>query len=123
MIHPKTPKSPEVLEAVKNLTTSGTVAQDNGMLYLDLDNDWIFNCLTVLKHFGYITLFSVTLGLVVVAIVYTVVFLKKPTDIICKDAKMAFEEEKKKTALKCDKGNVFVTRTFLVYIYHCRHLL
>ena len=54
MIHPKTPKSPEVLEAVKNLTTSGTVAQDNGMLYLDLDNDWIFNCLTVLKHFGYI---------------------------------------------------------------------
>ena len=54
MIHPKTPKSPEVLDAVKNLPTSGTVATDNGMLYLDLDNDWIFNSLAVLKPFGYI---------------------------------------------------------------------
>ena len=54
MIHPKTPKSPDVLDAVKNLPTSGTVAQDNGMLYLDLDNDWIFNSLAVLQPFGYI---------------------------------------------------------------------
>jgi len=57
MIHPKTPKSPEVLDAVKNLPTSGTLAQDrqNGMLYLDLDNDWIFNVLAVLQPFGYIS--------------------------------------------------------------------
>ena len=64
----------------------------------------------ILKHFGYIPLFSVTLGLVVVAIIYTVVFLKKPTDIVTKEAKIAFEEEKNKTAIKCDKGNFFVTR-------------
>ena len=56
MIHPKTPKSPEVLDAVKNLPASGTVAQDrqSGMLYLDLDNDWIFNSLAVLQPSGYI---------------------------------------------------------------------
>ena len=56
MIHPKTPKSQDVLDAVKNLPTRGTLAQDrqNGSLYLDLDNDWIFNSLAVLKPFGYI---------------------------------------------------------------------
>ena len=54
MIHPKTPKSPEVLDAVKNLPTSGTVATENGILYLNLDNDWIFNSLAVLKPYGYI---------------------------------------------------------------------
>ena len=67
----------------------------------------------ILKYFGYVTLFSVTLGLVVVAILYTVVFLrlKKPADMERQTSvKLAFEEEKEKAALKCDKGNSFVTR-------------
>ena len=52
----KTPSSKEVLDAVKDLPTCGTVAQNqqNGMLYLDLNDDWIFNALTVLKDSGYI---------------------------------------------------------------------
>ena len=56
MNSPKTPSSKEVLDAVKDLPTCGTVAQNqqNGMLYLDLNDDWIFNALTVLKDSGYI---------------------------------------------------------------------
>ena len=52
----KTPSSKEVLDAVKDLPTCGTVAQNqqNGMLYLDLNDDWIFNALTVLQDSGYI---------------------------------------------------------------------
>ena len=56
MKHPKTPSSTEVLNAVKDLPTCGTVAQNqqNGMLYLDLNDDWIFNALEVLQDSGYI---------------------------------------------------------------------
>ena len=56
MKHPKTPSSKEVLDAVKDLPTCGTLAQNqqNGMLYLDLNDDWIFNALTVLQDSGYI---------------------------------------------------------------------
>ena len=56
MKHPKTPSSKEVLDAVKDLPTCGTVAQNqqNGMLYLDLNDDWIFNALTVLQDYGFI---------------------------------------------------------------------
>ena len=52
----KTPSSKEVLDAVKDLPTCGIVSQNqqNGMLYLDLNDDWIFNALTVLKDSGYI---------------------------------------------------------------------
>ena len=56
MNHPKTPKRKDVLDCVKDLPTSGTVAlnHQNGMLYLDLNDDWIFNALSVLHDFGYI---------------------------------------------------------------------
>ena len=56
MNHPKTPSSKEVLDSVKDLPTSGTVAQNqqNGMLYLNLNDDWIFNALSVLHDYGYI---------------------------------------------------------------------
>ena len=56
MKHPKNPSSQDVLDSVKDLPTSGVVSQNqqNGMLYLDLSDDWIFNALSVLHDFGYI---------------------------------------------------------------------
>ena len=46
-----------VLEAVKDLPTSGILAQDgySGMLFLDLDDEWIFKALPVIKDYGYIS--------------------------------------------------------------------
>merc|ERR1712048_428871 len=56
MKHPKSPSAKAVLDTVKDLPTNGTLARDdkNGMVYLDLDNDWIFNAFTVLHDSGYI---------------------------------------------------------------------
>ena len=56
MKHPKSPSAKDVLDSVKDLPTSGTVSQNqqNGMLYLDLNDDWIFNALSVLHDSGYI---------------------------------------------------------------------
>ena len=56
MIHPKSPSTEDVLDSVKDLPTSGTLAQatENGMIYLDLNDDWIFNALSVLHDSGYI---------------------------------------------------------------------
>ena len=56
MIHPKSPSAKDVLDSLKDLPTSGTVAQsaENGLIYLDIDDDWVFNALTVLSGFGYI---------------------------------------------------------------------
>ena len=46
-----------VLEAVKDLPTSGILAQDgySGMLFLDLVDEWIFKALPVIKDYGYIS--------------------------------------------------------------------
>ena len=56
MIHPKSPSAKEILDSVKDLPANGTLSQDteNGMFYLDLNDDWIFNALSVLKDYGYI---------------------------------------------------------------------
>ena len=59
----------------------------------------------ILKHFGYVALFSATLGLAVVSIIYTCVFLKNPANLMTTEIRSSFEEEKEKNALKCDKGN------------------
>ena len=50
------PDPADVLESVKDLPTSGILAQDDysGMLYLDLDNSWIYKSMTVLEDYGYI---------------------------------------------------------------------
>ena len=52
----KRPSSKAVLDSVKDLPTNGTVAQDdeNGMVYLNLDDDWIFHSLKVLRDSGFI---------------------------------------------------------------------
>ena len=58
----------------------------------------------ILKYFGYVALFGATLGLVVFSIIYTCVFLKNPANLMRTEIRSAFEEEKEKNALKCDKG-------------------
>ena len=53
--HPENPNAQEVLQAVKNLDTRGTLAEDmNGMIYLNLDNEWIHRALAVLHGYGYV---------------------------------------------------------------------
>ena len=55
MIHPKSPSAEEVLDSLEGLPTSGTIAvTKNGLVYLDIDDDWIFRALAVLEPFGYI---------------------------------------------------------------------
>ena len=54
MFHPKSPKSQEVLDCLKDLKKEGTVAYENGMVICQLDNDWIFNSLAVLEPYGFI---------------------------------------------------------------------
>ena len=51
------PDPEKVLEAVKDLPTSGILAQDgySGKLFLDLDDEWIFKALPVIKDYGYIS--------------------------------------------------------------------
>ena len=54
------PNPADVIEAVKDLPTSGVLAQDGytGMVYLDLEDAWVFKALEVLEDFGYISPFS-----------------------------------------------------------------
>ena len=51
------PTPADVMEAVKDLPTNGVLAQDgySGMVYLDLEDDWVFKALEVLEDFGYIS--------------------------------------------------------------------
>ena len=45
-----------MLDAVKDLSAKGILAQDGytGMLHLDLEDDWVFKSMKVLKDYGYI---------------------------------------------------------------------
>ena len=55
MAHPKNPKAEDVMNQIGDLPKSGVVAQDStGMIYLDIDDDYIFKALEVLRPFGYI---------------------------------------------------------------------
>ena len=55
MAHPENPKAEEVMNQIRDLPRSGVVAQDStGMIYLDIEDDYIFNTLEVLRHYGYI---------------------------------------------------------------------
>ena len=55
MAHPENPNTEDVLNNMRDLPRSGTVAQDStGMIYLDIDDDYIFKALEVLRPFGYI---------------------------------------------------------------------
>ena len=51
------PNPADVLDAVKDLPTSGILTQDgySGKLYLALEDAWVFKPLEVLKDYGYIS--------------------------------------------------------------------
>ena len=54
MVHPENPRSSMVLNHLKDLPKSGTLSQaTDGMIYLDIADDWIFKSLEVLTTFGY----------------------------------------------------------------------
>ena len=50
------PNPAEVLKSVRDLPTSGFLAQEDysGMLYFNLDNSWIYKSMEVLEEYGYI---------------------------------------------------------------------
>merc|ERR1712048_471276 len=54
MIHQKSPSASAIIDTVGNLTRSGLIAQDTetGLLYLKIDDAWIFNPLDVLRDHG-----------------------------------------------------------------------
>ena len=54
MNHPLNPQSKDVLSAIDQLSTSGTLAENQNSVYLNLSDDWIFNALEVLKDFGFV---------------------------------------------------------------------
>ena len=50
MAHPENPKAEEVLNQIRDLPRSGVVAQDStGMIFLDIEDDYIFNTLEVFR--------------------------------------------------------------------------
>ena len=56
------------------------------------------------KQFGYIYLFSLTLGLVICAMIYTALFIKDSYHLITEEQKKIFDEERDSNQLKCDQG-------------------
>jgi len=56
------------------------------------------------KQFGYIYLFSLTLGLVICAMIYTALFIKDSYHLITEEQKKIFDEERDSNQLKCDRG-------------------
>ena len=51
----KNPNSKNVLKNLEDLPRVGILSQSNeGMIYLDLDDEWVFKALEVLKDYGYI---------------------------------------------------------------------
>ena len=56
MKHQGSPSAKEVLNAVRDLPTSGLIAQENNFIFLKLDDQWIFNALEMggLKECGFL---------------------------------------------------------------------
>ena len=55
MAPPNNPEAEDVMNQIGDLPRTGVVAQDStGMIYLDIDDDFIFKALEVLRPFGYI---------------------------------------------------------------------
>ena len=56
------------------------------------------------KEFGYVPLFSLTLGLVICAMLYVVVFIKDSYHLITDEQKKVFDAEREANQLICGKG-------------------
>lgn len=55
--HPASPSSKEVLKLLSDLPRNGYITRNpnTGYIYLDLDDDWIFNVSTLMEKYGYET--------------------------------------------------------------------
>ena len=56
------------------------------------------------KEFGYVPLFSLTLRLVIYAMIYTPVFNKDSYHLITEEQRKVFDAEREANKLKCDRG-------------------
>ena len=71
------------------------------------------------KEFGYVPLFSLTLGLVICAMIYAAVFLKDSYHLITDEQKKVFDVARDENKLKCDRGKVvrnFQIKLFIVVL-------
>ena len=57
------------------------------------------------KEFGYVPLFSLTLVLVIGAMIYVAVFIKDSYHLISEEQRKVFDAEREANQLKCDRGN------------------
>ena len=55
------------------------------------------------KQFGYVPLFSLTLGLVICAMIYVAVFIKDSYQLMTDEQKKAFDAQRDANHLKCDR--------------------
>ena len=69
------------------------------------------------KQFGYICLFSVTLGVVVFAMIYTTLFIKDSYHLITEEQRKIFDQEREENQLKCDGGKKMIIIRFLTSVF------
>ena len=70
------------------------------------------------KQFGYISLFSLTLGLVVCAMIYTALFINDSYHLITEEQRKVFDQEREENQFKCDRGkqrNIYSTSQLVFY--------
>ena len=58
----------------------------------------------VKKHFGYIPLFAMTLGFVVFAMLYTVIFLKDSYHLLTDEKKKLYDKQREENKIRWNKG-------------------
>ena len=56
------------------------------------------------KQFGYIYLFSLTLGVVIFAMIYTALFIRDSYHLITEEQRKVFDQEREENQFKCDRG-------------------
>ena len=56
------------------------------------------------KHFGYNVLFSVTMVLGLIAMLYAKLFIKDSYHLLTEEKKKVFDKERELNVIKCDKG-------------------
>ena len=64
------------------------------------------------KLFGYNVLFSVSLGLAILAMIYAAIFIEDSYHLVSDQKKKAFNDEREKNVLKCDKGKIMEAISF-----------
>ena len=64
------------------------------------------------KLFGYNVLFSVSLGLAILAMIYAAIFIEDSYHLVTDEKKKAFNDDRESNVLKCDKGKIMEDISF-----------